>query len=118
LDRLDDPVAFPAWAFRILHSKSIDWIRKQQRRRKRDQLFEEMANAPPPPSRADGRDIALEAALDSLSSECRALVGLYYFEQLSVAEIAEVLGKSPGTVKSRLYHCRNQLRRHMEGSAP
>jgi len=118
LDRLDDPVAFPAWAFRILHSKAIDWIRKQQRRRKRDQSFEEMANAPPSPSRADGKDIALEAALDSLSSECRALVGLYYFEQLSVAEIAEVLGISPGTVKSRLYHCRNQLRRHMEGTTP
>jgi DNA-directed RNA polymerase specialized sigma24 family protein len=37
---------------------------------------------------------------------------------LSVAEIADVLGISPGTVKSRLYHCRHQLRRHMEESTP
>lgn len=118
LDRLDDPVAFPAWAFRILHSKAIDWIRKQQRRRKRDQSFEEMANAPPPPSRADGKDVALVAALKTLTPEQRALVNLYYFEQLNVAEIAEVLGISPGTVKSRLYHCRQQLRRRLEGTTP
>lgn len=118
LDRLDDPVAFPAWAFRILHRKAIDWVRKRQRRRKRDHSFEEMANAPPPPARADGKDAALEAALQSLSPEHRAMVSLFYYEQLSVAEIAEVLGISPGTVKSRLYHCRQQLRRHMEESTP
>jgi RNA polymerase sigma-70 factor (ECF subfamily) len=118
LDRLDDPVAFPAWAFRVLHGKAIDWIRKQQRRRKRDRTFEELANAPPPSSRADGKDVALEAALETLPPERRALVGLFYYEQLSVAEIADVLGISPGTVKSRLYHCRHQLRRHMEESTP
>ena len=118
LDRLDDPVAFPAWAFRILHGKAIDWIRKQQRRRNRDRTFEELANAPPPVSHADGKDVALEAALAALPAESRALLGLFYFEELSVAEIAEVLGIPPGTVKSRLYHCRRQLRRHMEGSAP
>ncbi len=118
LGRLDDPVAFPAWAFRVLHRKAIDWVRKRQRRRKRDRSFEEMANAPPPPSRADGKDVALETALQSLSAEQRAMVGLFYYEQLSVAEIADVLGISPGTVKSRLYHCRQQLRRHMEESTP
>ncbi len=118
LGHLDDPVAFPAWAFRILHGKAIDWIRKQQRRRRRDHAFEELANAPPSPPRADGKDVALEAALEILSPEQRALVNLYYFEQLSVAEIAEVLGISPGTVKSRLYHCRQQLRRRLEETTP
>lgn len=118
LDRLDDPVAFPAWAFRIVHSKAIDWVRKQQRRRSRDQTLEELANAPPPTPRADGKDVALEAALDALAPDSRALLGLFYFEELSLAEIADVLGIPPGTVKSRLYHCRQHLRRLMEDSAP
>ena len=44
----------------------------------------------------------------------RMAVHLYYYEELSVAEIAAVLGKSEGAVKSRLFRARALLRRYLK----
>ena len=55
----------------------------------------------------------LEAVL-SLPEKYRAPVHLYYYEGYSVAEIANMIGKSQGTVKSRLYRARELLRAKLE----
>jgi RNA polymerase sigma-70 factor (ECF subfamily) len=71
---------------------------------------------PPDPSTADaGTSHDLRAAIANLSSQQRAVIGLYYLEGFRVAEISEALGISEGTVKSRLYHARLTLRRHFLG---
>jgi RNA polymerase sigma-70 factor (sigma-E family) len=54
-----------------------------------------------PTTEVDAAD-ALRAALGALSPANRAAVILRYYAQLSEAEIAQVLGIAPGTVKSRL----------------
>jgi RNA polymerase sigma factor (sigma-70 family) len=38
---------------------------------------------------------------------------LHYWENMGVADIAEVLGVAPGTVKSRLHRAREQLRKRI-----
>jgi RNA polymerase sigma-70 factor, ECF subfamily len=43
----------------------------------------------------------------------RAVIHLFYREDMSVEEIALILGIPPGTVKSRLHHAREALRRHL-----
>lgn len=50
------------------------------------------------------------AAVLALPPKYRTVVHLHYFEGLSVAEIAAVLGCAEGTVKSQLYRAREQLR--------
>lgn len=40
----------------------------------------------------------------------RTVVALYYYQECSVSEIAAMLGVMEGTVKSRLYTARKQLR--------
>ena len=50
----------------------------------------------------------------ALPSQYRMAVHLYYYEELSVAEIAAVLGKSEGAVKSRLFRARALLRRYLK----
>lgn len=52
----------------------------------------------------------LAIALQSLSAEDRALVHLHYFEEQSLAEIAEVLAVSRDALKMRLSRARRQLR--------
>ena len=37
--RLDDPAAFPAWAYRITSNKSRDWIRRRSRMRRADETY-------------------------------------------------------------------------------
>jgi RNA polymerase sigma-70 factor (ECF subfamily) len=57
--------------------------------------------------------VALERALRLLTEECREIVLLVAWEQLSPAEIAQSLGMHPGTVRSRLYRARGVLREHL-----
>ncbi len=49
----------------------------------------------------DGRDAALWEVVQSLPPKARAVVVLRYYEQLSEAETADLLGISVGTVKSQ-----------------
>ena len=64
------------------------------------------------PPKGEGMDV--EAAFGRLAPESRTVLALMYLEELSVGEIAEVLGVPEGTVKSRLFHARQQLRQIME----
>ena len=50
----------------------------------------------------------------ALPAQYRMAVHLYYYEELSVAEIAAVLGKSEGAVKSRRFRARALLRRYLK----
>jgi RNA polymerase sigma-70 factor (ECF subfamily) len=45
----------------------------------------------------------------------RAVVDLFYREEFHVEEIASILGIPAGTVKSRLHHARETLRRRLGG---
>ena len=47
--------------------------------------------------------------LGTLSPEQRVVTELFYYENLSVKEIAEELGVSENTVKSRLKYARNKI---------
>lgn len=59
----------------------------------------------------------LRAAVASLPPEHRAVVELHHLEGLALAEIAEVLAVPVGTVKSRLFHARAELRAALERAA-
>ena len=52
------------------------------------------------------------AAIAKLSQEQRDVVHLFYGEDLSVDDVASVLGVPAGTVKSRLHHAREFLKNH------
>lgn len=53
---------------------------------------------------------ALYAALRELPTPYKTVVQLFYFEDLSIAQIATTLGEEQGAVKTRLSRARAQLR--------
>lgn len=57
---------------------------------------------------------ALYQALRSLPSIYRTVVHLFYFEDLSIAQIAASLKEEQGTVKTRLSRARAQLREKLK----
>ena len=63
-------------------------------------------------------DIGVKELLGELDVRKRAVLGLYYFERLSILEISATLKIPKGTVKSRLHGARKELkelwRRHNE----
>lgn len=65
--------------------------------------------------RADQRNLV--QALQKLPVDLQVLVELYYWEELEVAALAEVLEIPAGTVKSRLHRARTLLAEGIESSA-
>ncbi len=121
LSKLKDPALFGPWALRIVSFKSADWVRGRQRGRK---LRAEVAAEPSAEAvEADPDDEASEPAddlarlrgrLGKLPARQRVVLEMHYLEELPVARIAAVLGIPAGTVKSRLFHARKQLRASLE----
>jgi RNA polymerase sigma factor (sigma-70 family) len=115
IGRLADPAAFPAWAYRITSNKSRDWIRRRQRMRRADEAYgQRRPEANSDEESAERQYADLREALADLSGRDRAILSLRYEDDFSTAEIAEILGIPSGTVKSRLYHARQRLRRFIE----
>jgi RNA polymerase sigma-70 factor (ECF subfamily) len=113
LGRLEDPARFPAWIYAIAARKCADWIRAAVRRRRSDAR---LATSEPQSGDADDADARdnrrdLADAIARLPDTERSVVHLYYGEDLGIAEIAAALGVPPGTVKSRLHHARENLKR-------
>ena len=50
-------------------------------------------------------------AIGRLSEKHRLVIVLYYYNEMSVQEIAKITGCLPGTVKSRLHFARKQLKK-------
>jgi RNA polymerase sigma-70 factor (ECF subfamily) len=113
---LRDPAQFPAWIYGIATRKCADVIRANTRRRRLDaQAAGESSRAME--SLTVEQQIDVATAIRELPPIHRAAVHLFYREELSVEEIASVLGIPAGTVKSRLHLARDALRRQL-GSKP
>ena len=65
----------------------------------------------------DNRDEVLEvrSALENLSPNLYDVVNLFYFEQMSVKQIAGLLQLSESAVHSRLFKARKQLKKQLGG---
>ena len=58
----------------------------------------------------------LRAALLELTPEQRAVVSMFYLDEMPLRDIAKVFCLPLGTVKSRLFYARNRLRQVLERS--
>jgi len=108
---LRDPAQFAPWIYGIATRKCVDAIRVNVRRRRSD-----LRAASAPEGHVAGKledQIDLATAIRKLTPMHRAVVHLFYREELSVDDIASALGIPVGTVKSRLHHARGVLSRHL-----
>jgi len=104
--RIDDRSAAPAYARRTLVNTAASWFRKKGWRNElpSDEL-PELGHATDPSTRP-----AVLEALRRLPPRQRSVVVLRYYEDLSVAETADALGCSTGTVKSQTFEAFAKLR--------
>lgn len=112
LGQLRDERAFQAWAYRIVSRRCARMVALAVR--ERENLEEDPSCASVDPDRRIA-ETEVRAAVRRLPSTYRATVALFYFEELSVGEIAVALDVPVGTVKTRLMHARRKLRAALEG---
>lgn len=102
-----------AWLFTVMHNVHINQIRATRDFVELDDESAEMAVAGAQGASLEIRD--LERALVLLPVEQREVLLLVGLEDLSYAEVAEVLGIPIGTVMSRLSRAREKMRALMLG---
>ena len=111
LGSLKDPNSFSGWAMRIVHTKSIDVLRKKQREWKgKDDYKKGNSFVLEPYSERTQLKKELYKAILELPTEQQHVIQLFYINEYSLKQIAELLKIKVGTVKSRLFHAREKLK--------
>lgn len=119
--RRDEP--FRPWLLRIATNLALNRVRGDARRRRMVERFgfQRGREAEPPAEQTallDERQRLLWAAVRALPEDDRAVLYLRYFLELPEREIAAVIAKAPGTVKSRLNRAGGRLRDLIERDYP
>lgn len=117
LPRFDGRAAFSTWSYRIATNACLDELRRRKRRPEPGLPdLERVAGGDGPALDTGVADqLVVDAALATLPPDFRAAVVLRDVCRLDYAEISEVLGIPPGTVRSRIARGRAVLAR---GLAP
>jgi RNA polymerase sigma-70 factor, ECF subfamily len=127
--RYDDALPFSSWLYRIMSNTHIDMVRRRGRLRTtsldqggsdRTSTWE-IADRNSSPDRLmldDALEEPMQAGLLSMTPEFRTAVLLADVEGMAYEEIAEIMGTSIGTVRSRIHRGRKQLRNYLLKHAP
>jgi RNA polymerase sigma-70 factor (ECF subfamily) len=115
LGDLREGVAFRAWLWQIVANGARDWHRMRQRRTALERSAAE-GTAQTPSSYCDHEPVY--EALAQLPREWREAVALVYFEDVSHAEAAQVLGCAETTVSWRIFRAKRKLRELLGGQNP
>jgi len=94
-------IPFSAWLFRIARNQAVDYLRKKKRTAA--PLDESLASSGDSPQLAAERKLDIERLLSAtkqLTEAQREVISLRFTSELSIAQVAEVMGKSQGAVKA------------------
>lgn len=116
LDSLKEPENFSAWVNRIAINNCKMYFRKNPRtaEEESEKIIDDTPDSELIPDdytdSEEKRRIIMNIIDTALTDEQRQTIILYYFDMMSVAEIAEIMECSVGTVTSRLSAARKKIR--------
>jgi RNA polymerase sigma-70 factor (ECF subfamily) len=129
LASLADPERFGPWLASIALNACRDWLKARQNSQvpftslPGGELDQAQArrpagralSVPPPDAEAEQQDelARLMSAVEELPGEYRTVLMLYYYEDVTYRELADMLGVSAATVNARLTRARMMLRAHL-----
>lgn len=111
--------SFRAFLFGVARNVLFEFIRAQVKGRLADPDFHTSAIVDVMPGLVtrhaeEAQKRLLTEALHRIPVDLQVVVELYYWEELSLGELADVVGVPVGTVKSRLHRARQLLREALE----
>ena len=115
----DQGVAFSSWIYRIAHNATIDHYRRHGK-----VSLVSLEHAPALES-ADPSELAVEqmsnedlhAAIRDLTDEQQQVLILRFFQDLTAAQVASIMGKSVGAVQALQHRALGSLERALQGRA-
>ncbi len=120
--RIDPQRPLKPWLYRVTVNISYTYLRYLRRRRWLPVPIEDLlqqvgtskASLERQVEQREAREVVF-SALTRLPPTQRVVVVLYYLNNLSLKDIAEILKCPVGTIKSRLFYSRENLRKILEG---
>jgi RNA polymerase sigma-70 factor (ECF subfamily) len=113
--KLKDPGSLRSWLYSITHGIAVDRIRKNYSREPAEKVQSEDFEEAAEPSFAQEDAAAIHRALSQIGLKHREVLVLHFLEDLSLAEIAAVVGCSEGTVKSRIHYAKRAMKEVLSG---
>jgi len=123
--------SFYTWVYRIAVNRTINFVKKRKKRQgfslddvdggmERDPAYVELSSRESPYRDATISELQekLNSVLQKLSEKHRAVVVLHDIQGVPHEEIAQMLGVSSGTVRSRLFYARQLLQAELSEYAP
>jgi RNA polymerase sigma-70 factor (ECF subfamily) len=120
LPSLTDRDRFGAWLRGIAQRVCLDWLKSKQ---SAQVPFSSLRDGQPPDELLAGKSQSavrevdhsedlqkLMACVYELDEDCREVLLLYYYQDVTYADLAELLGVSPATINARLTKARATLR--------
>lgn len=111
----DSIVSFRAWLFAVLRNEYISHLRKAKRHTELHEYVEDEDGRVLDRIIRDEEYRALYRAISLLPKIENEIIVLFYFEDLSIREISQIIGKSESTVKTTLCRARIKLKELIEG---
>jgi len=125
LSTLKNPNQFAGWLYVIANRLCIDWLRKQKRRQEQKLVMQPLEDTPAEEieassythyrseqcetERAEHYHALVKKLLAKLPESERAVVTLFYLNEMSTKEIGKFMGVSVNTITSRLQRARKRL---------
>ncbi len=117
LDSLTDPARFAPWVCRIARNCALNMVTRTRACLSLDALETDIADhaVPSPASLTEAAEEAgqVQRSVDRLPERVKTVIQLHYFEGLSIAQIADRLRVTQGTVKAQLYDGRRKIRKEL-----
>lgn len=107
--------SFATWLYRIVYNTSISLVRSRKKALLSIEDFPADiidfagTNTNEEEAESEYRNAIVNFALQKLSEEERGLIGLYYYEELSIEEIGAISGISKSNIKVRLFRTRQKM---------
>jgi RNA polymerase sigma-70 factor (ECF subfamily) len=112
---LKDPGSLRSWLYTVTHGIAVDRIRRNTSRERAEQVELEHFQEAEEPSFAEEDAAAIHQALSEIDLKHREVLVLHFLEDLSIVEIANVVGCSEGTVKSRIHYAKRAMKEILSG---
>lgn len=115
IHKLKDPGSLRSWLYSITHGIAVDRIRRSVSRERVEEAQREDFKEAGEPSFTEDDAADIHDALGQIGLKHREVLVLHFLEDLSLAEIAVVVGCSEGTVKSRIHYAKRAMKEILSG---
>lgn len=113
LHTLHDPERFGGWFYRIVANVALRKRQQRAAQQPNSAALERLIQSPDEQAAASEYSDLLPVVMHALSDKDHLAITLHYFGGVPLAQLAALLDLPPGTVKSRLHHGRQVLRKEL-----